>query len=181
MKTYNARTLQEVTPSGQDLLTELFNKTGLRRIQELAKLYQTKNSWLDGLLCSTWDKAPEPEIDYKDNGFLWITAKGDFIYVSKMETNHLFNAFRMLFNHGIPAAFRVGYFNRRPEIYGWSREYKEQAFDAMRAELKKREDELSRSQKDELEDMGQNARTYALLRQDEDPKNPMVGEPYDVD
>lgn len=151
MKAYNPKTLQEVefTPQDEsDLLTELFKTHSKRLIKDLAPKIDLK--WRDYTARLNGD-------------FLWRTHRGDYVAVSGMDTNHLFYAFRMLFNHGVPPAFRVGGFIRRNDVFGWSREYKEQAFEALRNELIKREDELGQDQKNELKDMEWNSKALARL------------------
>lgn len=39
--------------------------------------------------------------------FIWTTQTGEQIAVCDMETSHLFNTVRMIFNHSVPHAFRI--------------------------------------------------------------------------
>ncbi len=159
MKQYSPVNLEEVTTVGKPLWPP------------------TKQD-IEEALDSIYDNLP-PEAEADD--FLWRTHVGDYIYVSAMHTEHLYNAFRMLFNHGVSPAFRVGAFVRHNDVFGWDRDYKEEAYTAMHTELQKRKDELSQDQKDELEDIRQNAEAFHILLQHEDPKSPLVGEPYGLD
>lgn len=152
MKQYNPVTLDEVGSDGQ---------------------------YTAGQLAALIGKLVQPPPPAESGDFLWHTMKGEFIYVSAMQTDHLFNAFRMLFNHGVSPAFRVGKFVRHNVIFDWDRDYKELAYDAMYRELQNRL--LNQDQKDELEDIRQNAKAFEILVSQEDPSDPMVGTPYSVD
>lgn len=94
--------------------------------------------------------------------FLWITFDGEVLSADEMATPHLLNALRMLWNHNVPPAFRVGKFTRHNEVYGWSREYRQDAISAFLAELNERDD-LEQSDRDELADICDNAELLARI------------------
>lgn len=94
--------------------------------------------------------------------FIWITRKGEVQYVDEMATPHIFYALRMLFNHAVPPAFRIGDFKRYPELEEWSNDYKLDAQKAFLTELKLRDDLESELQY-ELDDMFLNADALANI------------------
>jgi hypothetical protein len=97
--------------------------------------------------------------------FIWETEKGDLLYLSEMATPHLFMTLRMLYNHIVPPAFRVGWCpkNRHSEIFEWDNDYKEQAVRKVYHELKYHRDDLDAQWLAELDDMERNARAIVDL------------------
>lgn len=94
--------------------------------------------------------------------FVWHTDAGEDIKPRKMATAHIFYTLRMIWNHRCPPALRVGQFIRRGPIHRWPREYVAQAVHALRAELRRRRD-VEQWMKDELADIGRNARFLRLV------------------
>jgi hypothetical protein len=88
--------------------------------------------------------------------FVWETNDGNFLELRNMATPHLFYTLRMIFNHSVPPAFRVGEFRRRANIDRWPLDYREQAGHEIRGELRKRAD-LDPWMKGEVQDMVANA------------------------
>lgn len=74
------------------------------------------------------------------NLFVWQTNDGHFLPPKDMKTPHVFYTLRMLFNHSVPPAFRVGEFKRRKHVDEWPLAYRVQASNAMQDELSTRED-----------------------------------------
>ena len=93
----------------------------------------------------------------KQMPFVWETSKGEMICPRDMATPHLFNAFRMLFNHSVPPAFRVGTFKRRSEVNQWPAGYRIQASIAIETELAERED-IESWMRNELQDICDNTK-----------------------
>ncbi|SRR6266436_4093582 len=98
----------------------------------------------------------------ENQSFIWSTADGDNFYVHSMATEHLFHALRMLFNHTVPPAFRVGKFIRRAGVSRWPATYREQAMRKIAEEIAQRNDRDIWIE-DELDDMLLNARAIVAL------------------
>jgi hypothetical protein len=94
--------------------------------------------------------------------FIWVTDKGELLFLAEMATPHLFFALRMLFNHTVQPAFRVGAFKRHNNVFTWPLDYREQAMRKIYGELQRRTD-LEEQYQDELNDMRVNARTIIEL------------------
>lgn len=94
--------------------------------------------------------------------FVWETDEGDLLFLSEMATQHLFFALRMLFNHSVPPAFRVGTFKRHDKVFGWSADYRGQAIRVMFHELVSHR-ELDADIQAELNDIQANARVILQL------------------
>jgi hypothetical protein len=72
--------------------------------------------------------------------FIWETNDGAKLPVTKMATPHLFYTLRMIYNHSVPPAFRVGDFKRRKNVDQWPLDYRVQAGREIRRELESRKD-----------------------------------------
>jgi hypothetical protein len=101
--------------------------------------------------------------------FVWQTDKGKLLYPREMATEHLFYTIRMLFNHSVPPAFRVGQFKRHDNVFEWPLVYKEQAAAALREALQTRKTELTSDMRNEMTDMEANAVFLDLLRNSTGP------------
>ena len=100
--------------------------------------------------------------DAARNPFIWKTQKGELYYIEDMDTNHLFNTARMLYNNAlVPPAFRVldpdtGTFIRHLELLTWDPDYIVTAYGLMIDELNDRAFELDQKILDQLDDMDDN-------------------------
>lgn len=133
MKTYLASPtgINEINPfacqngeAADDLLAESAEQLNDREVNELA--YPRRQ---------LQDVATEP--------FIWETDSGELIRARDMTTPHLFYTLRMLFNHSVPPAFRVGKFLLHAGVFKWPVEYRIQASNAMQEQLDTRKDVLS--------------------------------------
>jgi len=92
--------------------------------------------------------------------FIWKTSKDELYYLEDMDTIHLFNTARMLYNNVlVPPAFRVldpdtGSFIRHPEIWTWNPDYIAVAFELMVDELRERD--LDTDLENQIQDMEDN-------------------------
>jgi hypothetical protein len=102
--------------------------------------------------------------EQKGRWFLWETHDGERMLLTKMATGHIFNAFRMLFNHTVPPAFRVGEFVRRGDVPFWPMNYITQAMAAFRVEFLSRDD-IEPWMKHEMDDMHKNAEHLIIFGQ----------------
>lgn len=98
--------------------------------------------------------------------FIWESNDGKMNAVTKMATPHLFNILRMLFNHSVPPAFRVGPFTRRENVDKWPLDYKMQAGTAIVNELCERTD-FELCMQLEIKDMKQNAEFLDQVTRDD--------------
>jgi hypothetical protein len=71
--------------------------------------------------------------------YIWETEKGESLYVSEMNTTHLFNAFRMLWNNTLPSDRQVGKYVHHPEVDDWSQRRVAKSLQALAVELLQRE------------------------------------------
>lgn len=98
--------------------------------------------------------------------FVWKSHSGKTYRVSKMASNHIFYALRMLFNHTVPPAFRVlgpgEVMKRYPDVPHWSPAYRQAAVSAFTNELNERGD-LEGSLKYQFEDMQANTKAILVL------------------
>lgn len=81
--------------------------------------------------------------------FIWVTHNGRSCLPSQMATPHLFHAIRMIFNHSVPAYYRIPGVKHYADVPHWNREYKIQALNELQKELESRKDyesELSTQQ-----------------------------------
>lgn len=102
--------------------------------------------------------------------FVWITHSGSRRLLSEMATQHIFYSLRMIYNHSVPPAFRVGEFKRYPDVPHWSPEYKRDALDAFDQELRDRTDGrsvrdggLDKELQQQLDDIRANAEAICKL------------------
>ncbi len=95
--------------------------------------------------------------------FVWETDDGDLLFLSEMATRHLFFALRMLFNHSVPPAFRIGTFKRHDRVFGWPADYREQAIRLIFHELTEHREELDSDVQAELDDIQRNAAAIVAL------------------
>lgn len=70
--------------------------------------------------------------------FIWITQKGDRLKLSEMNTIHIFYALRMIWNHSVPAMYKLegGRYNLNSQK--WTNEYRRNAVFHLSQELIKR-------------------------------------------
>jgi hypothetical protein len=96
--------------------------------------------------------------------FMWETNDGDQLFLSDMATPHLFYTLRMIYNHSVPPAFRVGDFKRRKNVDQWPIDYRQQAGREIFKELEGRADYEHWMQL-EVKDMRTNADFLSSLQQ----------------
>ena len=101
--------------------------------------------------------------------FIWKTSKRELYYLEDMDTIHLFNTARMLYNNVlVPPAFRVldpdtGSFIRHPEIWTWNSDYIAKAFELMLEELRERG--LDTDLENQIQDMEDNLEFLCGLKE----------------
>jgi hypothetical protein len=141
---------QERRPFSDDALPPPFDITEMEPPDDLIDELISN----DGFPSRQFQKL-EGQDDFREP-FVWETNDGDFLELRNMATPHLFYTLRMIFNHSVPPAFRIGQFRRRANVDRWPLDYREQAGHEIRAELRKRSD-LEPWMKGEVQDMVANA------------------------
>lgn len=86
--------------------------------------------------------------------WVWRTASGESLLPEQMETRHVFNTLRMIWNHVAPEDLRLHPYRRYRSIY--SREYMLEAVQHLATELAGRRD-LTHLQQRELDEMVRSA------------------------
>lgn len=98
-----------------------------------------------------------------DTGFRWLASSGRRWDPSEMETRHLFNTIRMIWNHSAPDHLQFKPFRRYMFSSFYSQEYFRDAVNALGAELSLRED-MTAAQKRILREMGKRFEQYCAYR-----------------
>lgn len=93
---------------------------------------------------------------------LWTTHKGLTYRVQDMATQHLFYAYRMIYNHTVAPAFRIGEFKRYRDVFDWPAMRARKGMRALEDELYLRKDKsaadggLETELKDQFADIQRN-------------------------
>lgn len=117
--------------------------------------------------CSVCDVDPSNEQPV-EAGFVWVSHKGVRYQLDNMAAPHVFYALRMVWNHTVPPAFRVGEFKRYRDVPGWSAKYRREAINQLSAELDQRKHKsirdggLELEHKDQFADIKANAAYLSL-------------------
>lgn len=133
-----------------------------------------EEAWLK-LCAARFELYPNRQVQPAYEPFIWETNDGVCLSVKEMATPHLFFALRMIYNHSVPPAFRVGEFRQRPEVCEWPVEYRAQACSAFTEELEQRDD-LEPVLKHQFDDLLANADFLQAVKDNVGATGPM-GEP----
>lgn len=74
-----------------------------------------------------------------EEGFRWQTMDGQLLTVQEMETEHIYNCLRMIFNHSIPEPYNDMGFKYYPAIKYWPTERRRQCVMIFIKELSQRD------------------------------------------
>lgn len=72
--------------------------------------------------------------------FFWVTQTCDLIHPTKMKTQHLFNALKMIWNNTMPEKYRIYPMRQWGGVQKWPRGYKKESIENLLAELMNRPD-----------------------------------------
>lgn len=101
-------------------------------------------------------KTNKPVVQVADKSltkWVWKTSDNRRLSPSNMDTNHLFNTLKMIWNHFMPTEFRITPFKQYSYFSSfYTREYLGEAIQKIGKELLNRDD-LTPSQKDQLQYM----------------------------
>lgn len=95
----------------------------------------------------------------QEKDFLWRTQTGEFKKITDMHTCHLYNTFKMIWNHSVPEEMKVLPYKKYSFGKYYTNDYVREAIKNMILELQSRQD-LSSVQLAELLQMKSNLQRY---------------------
>lgn len=107
-----------------------------------------------------WDRARQYPVD---SNFRWVCMDTRIMRPCEMKTSHLFNAVKMIWNHKVPAAWRIQPYTEYKGVTRWGKRETTWAVTNLMNELMNRSD-LTEGMIDALKKMAEHFHQFKMLK-----------------